>query len=107
MKSDKYISLIVDELKNISPEKIILFGSYAYGQPDDESDIDLLIIKDIEPTEIRNVRLNIKLKLWDLVKKWNIPVDIIVDSQERINQRIEEGDMFYKEILTKGNVIYA
>jgi len=45
--------------------------------------------------------------LWDLIKKWNIPVDIIVDNQYRIDQRIKDGDMFYKEILSKGNVVYA
>ena len=66
-----------------------------------------VIIKDIEPSKIRDFRLKIKFKLWKLTKKWNIPVDIIVDNQQRINQRISDGDMFYKEILTKGNVLYA
>lgn len=107
MNGDKYISFIVEELKKDIPEKIILFGSYAYGKPDDESDIDLLVIKDIAESEIRDYRVNIKLRLWDLIKKWNIPVDIIVDSQERINQRINDGDLFYFEIMTKGSVIYA
>jgi predicted nucleotidyltransferase len=102
-----YIPLIVEELKKASPEKIILFGSYAYGQPNNESDIDLLIIKDIAPSELRDYRVALKLSLWNLIKNWNVPVDIIVDSQERINQRINEGDLFYKEILTKGDVIYA
>lgn len=107
MKAEKFIPLIVEEIKKTSPEKIILFGSYAYGKPDEESDIDILIIKNIEPSEIKNFRLNIRLKLWNLIKSSNIPIDIIVDSQERINQRINDGDLFYKEILTKGNIIYA
>ena len=88
-------------------EKIILFGSYAYGNPDDESDIDLLLIKDIPTDNIREFRLKVKLKLWDIIAKWNIPIDIIVDNQNRIKQRIKDGDMFYNEILTKGNTIYA
>jgi len=67
----------------------------------------LFVIKNISPNEIRDFRLNLKLKLWDLIKKWNIPIDIIVDNQETMDQRIKEGDMFYKEILSKGNVIYA
>mgnify|MGYP004703880745 CR=1 FL=1 len=107
MRGKKYIPLIIEELKKTSPEKIILFGSYAYGKPDEESDIDILIIKDIEPAEIRNFRLDLKLKLWNLIKSCNIPIDIIVDSQERINQRINDGDLFYKEIITKGSIIYA
>jgi predicted nucleotidyltransferase len=107
MDRNEYISKIVERIKEEQPEKIILFGSYAYGRPDNESDIDLFVIKNISANEIRDFRLNLKLKLWDLVKKWNIPVDIIVDNQERMNQRINDGDMFYKEILSKGNVIYA
>lgn len=107
MDRNEYISKIVETIKEEQPEKIILFGSYAYGRPDNESDIDLFVIKNISANEIRDYRLNLKLKLWDLVKKCNIPVDIIVDNQERMNQRINEGDMFYKEILSKGNVIYA
>ena len=107
MERSEYILKIVERIKEEQPEKIILFGSYAYGRPDNESDIDLFVIKNISTNEIRDFRLNLKLKLWDLVKKWNIPVDIIVDNQERMNQRINDGDMFYKEILSKGNVIYA
>lgn len=107
MNSNNYIALIVDCIKEEAPEKIILFGSYAYGTPDKESDIDILVIKDIAPSKIRDYRLNLKLKLWELTKKFNIPVDIIVDNQQRINQRIVEGDLFYKEIITKGNTIYA
>jgi uncharacterized protein len=107
MDKNEYISQIVERIKQEQPEKIILFGSYAYGNPDKESDIDLFVIKNISPNEIRDFRLNLKLKLWDLIKKWNIPIDIIVDNQERMNQRIKEGDMFYKEILSNGNVIYA
>jgi uncharacterized protein len=104
---DKYISLIVDQIREEQPEKIILFGSYAYGTPDDDSDIDLLIIKDISVQELRDFRVGIKMKLWELIKQWNVAIDIIVDNQERIDQRIQDGDMFYKEIITRGNVIYA
>jgi uncharacterized protein len=107
MDKDNYITQIVERIKQEQPEKIILFGSYAYGNPDIESDIDLFIIKNLNTKELRDFRINLKLKLWDLIKKWNIPVDIIVDNQERINQRIADGDMFYKEIFSKGNIIYA
>ena len=106
-QKDKYISLIVDQIRKEQPEKIILFGSYAYGTPDYDSDIDLLIIKNISESELRDFRIGIKMKLWELIKKWNVPIDIIVDNQERIDQRIQDGDMFYKEIITRGNVIYA
>ncbi len=107
MLNKDYIIQIVEQIKEESPDRIILFGSYAYGTPDQESDIDLLVIKDIPSSEVRDFRVMLKYKLWNLIKKWNIPVDIVVDSEKRINQRVNEGDMFYKEILTKGTIIYA
>ena len=61
------MSLIVEGLKKASPEKIILFGSYAYDTPNEESDIDLLVIKNIEPANIRDFRVSMKLKLWDKI----------------------------------------
>lgn len=107
MDYSNYIPLIVEELKKTSPEKIILFGSYAYGTPTTDSDIDLFVIKDIPASEVRDYRIELKVRLWELIQKWNIPVDILVDNQSRINQRINDGDLFYKEIITKGNVVYA
>ncbi len=101
------LSEIKESLQSFGVDKIILFGSYAYGNPDDESDIDLLLIKDIPADNIRDFRLKVKLKLWDIIAKWNVPIDIIVDNQNRIQQRIKDGDMFYNEILIKGNTIYA
>lgn len=107
MNYEAYIPLIVEELKKAEPEKIILFGSYAYGQLNEDSDLDILVIKDIETESVRDFRVDLKLRLWKLIKNYNIPIDIIVDSQKRINQRIHDGDQFYKEIITKGFVLYA
>ena len=107
MKNQEYISLIVEKIKQENPEKIILFGSYAYGNPGKDSDIDILVIKDIEESKIRDFRIKLKTLLWDIITKEKIPVDILVDNLERINQRISDGDLFYREIMSKGNVIYA
>ena len=107
MISSNYISLIVEKIKQEKPEKIILFGSYAYGNPGKESDIDILVIKNIEESKIRDFRVKLKILLWDIITKENVPVDILVDNQERINQRIIDGDMYYREIMMKGNVVYA
>ena len=107
MNYQQYIPLIVEELKKAEPEKIILFGSYAYGEPNDDSDLDILVIKDIAPSNVRDFRIELKMRLWELIQKLNIPIDIIVDSQKRINQRIQDGDQFYKEIIVKGSVLYA
>jgi len=107
MNKKQYISLIVEKIKEENPEKIILFGSHAYGKPGKESDVDILVIKNIEENKIRDFRIKLKMLLWEIIIKENVPVDILVDNQERINQRINDGDMFYQEIMTKGNVLYA
>jgi len=107
MNYQQYIPLIVEELKKAEPQKIILFGSYAYGIPNEDSDLDILVIKDIEAEKVRDFRIDLKMKLWGIVQELNIPIDILVDSQKRINQRILNGDQFYKEIIAKGSVLYA
>lgn len=102
---------ILAEIKNIlityGVEKIILFGSYAYGIPNNNSDLDLLVVKNIPENEIRKLRLEFKKALWLKIGKYNMPFDLLVDNEERIKRRIEMGDLFYKEIYSKGKVIYA
>ena len=101
---DKLISHIVYVCR---PEKIILFGSYAYGTPNKFSDIDLLVIKNISENETRDFRIKLKKALWINLGKYNYSFDILVDNEQRIQKRIEMGDLFYKEIYSKGKTIYA
>ena len=90
---------IVKALKPLDPEKIILFGSYAYGTPTKESDIDLFLIKD---TDIEAESL---MRLRDLMKKERVGFDIICDSRENVEKK---EDYFYKvDILQNGEVLYA
>jgi predicted nucleotidyltransferase len=92
------IERIIHELK---PEKIILFGSFAYGKPDPDSDVDLLIIMDTEdPTRERTWKVSRLL----LPRKF--PVDILVRTPEEIEQALEGGGFFIQEILERGNVLY-
>jgi uncharacterized protein len=89
------------------PDKIILFGSYGYGNPDSESDIDILVIKDIPEKDVRKFRLKIKKVLWEEFNSQDIYFDVVVDSEKRVRNRIVLGDLFYEEIFTKGEIIYA
>ena len=105
---EKLKPLIVERLKPLNPDKIILFGSYAYGSPNEESDIDLFILKDIEKDKIRNERIKGQTLLWDLVKKEKIGFDLFLDNNKSVEDRIlNYKDQFYQEILTKGKVLYA
>ena len=107
MNAENLLSEITDILKQYGIEKIILFGSYAYGVPNKDSDIDLLIIKNIPANETRDFRIKLKKALWLKLGKLSYSFDILVDNEQRIKERIEMGDLFYKEIYSKGKTIYA
>ena len=93
-------------LKNKGVEKAVLFGSFAYGKPDSDSDIDLLAIKNVPEDEVRKLRIEIKKDLWIRLKGEKRAFDVIVDSKERMKKRIALGDKFYEEILSKGKILY-
>jgi len=96
---------IVERLKPLNPDKVILFGSYAYGTPTEESDIDLFLVKDLAVTEARNYRLSARKELRELIRKHDIGFDIITSSNSFLNSR---DDYFYKtDILENGKVLYA
>ena len=108
MFSEDLINILSDKIQtNVKPDKIILFGSYANGLQHEESDIDLFIIKDVKKEKVRDLKLSIKKAIRNIVIKNKIDVDILLDSQKRINQRIRLGDLFLKEIIEKGKIIYA
>ncbi len=100
---------IIERLKPLKPDKIILFGSYAYGNPTEESDIDLFLIKDdLTIDKMRCYKLELQKKLLELQKKYLLGIDIFVDNTERMQERIQNvQDQFYDEILTKGIIIYG
>jgi predicted nucleotidyltransferase len=101
------IQNIIANLKRFEPEKVILFGSQSNGLANNDSDIDLLIVKNIPEKNIRALRLEIKLALWNNLNSFQKHFDIIVDSEERIQKRIQMGDLFYKEIYTNGTPLYV
>ena len=92
------IQKIVDELK---PEKIILFGSYAYGKPTPHSDVDLLVIL--------KTNASAKERSWKvsrLLLPRPFPVDILVKTPREIKDALKSGDFFLQEIITRGKVLY-
>lgn len=107
MDAENILSEITAILKQYGIEKIILFGSYANGTSNKYSDIDLLVIKNIPANETRDFRIKLKKALWMKLGKLSYSFDILVDNEQRIKERIEMGDLFYKEIYFKGKTIYA
>ena len=83
-----------------NPSKVILFGSYAYGKPDDDSDVDLLVIM---PFKGRGMS-----KAVEILDKTNprFPVEILVKTPEDVRKRLEWNDFFLREIMDKGKTLY-
>ncbi|MBC7227144.1 MAG: nucleotidyltransferase domain-containing protein [Thermoflexales bacterium] len=85
------------------PQKIVLFGSLAWGEPDEDSDIDLLIIKETEESPLeRRVRVR---RLVSDIRRW-IPFSPLVLTPEELAHRLSIGDPFYQEIIRRGLVLY-
>jgi predicted nucleotidyltransferase len=88
-------------VERFKPEKVILFGSHAYGEPKPWSDVDLLVIMETELTE-RQQRLEIARYLHDRT----FSIDVIVRTPTNLSWRLKEGDFFLREIVGKGKVMY-
>ncbi len=86
--------------ERFDPERIILFGSYAYGQPDKESDVDLLVVMPAYSEWSKATRIQEAIDI-------PIPWDLIVRTPERLERRLRWGDQFLQEIVTRGKVLYA
>lgn len=89
---------IADEFQ---PEKVVLFGSYAYGNPGPESDVDLLVIMNTSLSSRQQ-----RLKISQAISPRPFPLDIIVRTPEELEQRLELGDPFLSEVISQGRVIY-
>jgi predicted nucleotidyltransferase len=81
------------------PDKIILFGSHAYGTPHADSDVDILVIM-----PARN-QLDMAFKIhWTIEPPFAL--HILVRTPKNMKWRLEEGDSFLREITSKGKVLY-
>jgi predicted nucleotidyltransferase len=85
----------------LHPQKIILFGSYVYGTPSDDSDVDLLIILD---TQARPVDRYVSVSR--LLRPRPFPLDLLVKTPDEIAQAVAQGDDFISDIVTQGRVLY-
>ncbi len=85
--------------ERFQPDKIILFGSYAYGTPHAGSDVDILVIMPAGNELDQAVRI-----CWAVER--NFPLDLIVRTPKNLKWRLEEGDWFLREIVARGKVLY-
>lgn len=85
--------------EKFQPDKIILFGSYAYGKPNQDSDVDLLVVMPARNHIDQAVRITVALDA-------PFPLDLIVRRPTTLKQRIKDGDSFLEDIVTNGKVLY-
>ncbi len=89
---------IADEFQ---PEKVVLFGSYAYGNPGPESDVDLLVVMNTSLSSRQQ-----RLRISQAISPRPFPLDIVVRTPEELETRLKLGDPFLQEVISQGRVIY-
>ncbi len=94
------MDFVLKIVQRFKPQKVILFGSFAYGKPSEGSDVDILVIMN---TSLRPVEQAIKIRR---IVRAPFPLDLIVRTPKQIEERLSMGDFFIKEVLKKGWVIY-
>ena len=96
---------IVEQIKSgYEPERIILYGSYAYGKPTEDSDIDLLIIKE---TDKRRADRFVEVTRLIYKPGRRTSVSPLVYTPQELAERSSLGDDFIEEVLKRGEVLYA
>jgi predicted nucleotidyltransferase len=85
--------------QRFQPDKIILFGSFAYGTPDADSDVDLLVIMPARNQGSQAYKIRLALAA-------PFALDLLVRTPETMAWRLAEGDSFLQEIVTRGKVLY-
>ena len=101
MVDRKNINALVRQIvEQFSPQRVILFGSYAYGKPTVDSDVDLLVVmpyKGAPSMQAAKIRKKIHT---------GFPVDLLVRSPREIRKRLSIGDFFIREVIERGQPIY-
>jgi uncharacterized protein len=96
----RVIRQFADEVATrFKPEKIILFGSHAYGTPHEDSDVDILVVMPTrnELGQAMQIRLSVD---------YHFPLDLLVRTPKNLAWRLADGDWFLNEIVAKGEVLY-
>ena len=105
----QYIQQLKEKLAELDPYMVLLFGSYANGTSDKDSDIDLLVVTNdnFMPQSFKE-----KHEIYKLVSqkirsvKCQISVDLIVHTKPMYQSFIKQNSSFAREIITRGKVIY-
>ena len=100
----RQIKLLAEAVaRKFRPDKIVLFGSYAYGQPNPYSDVDLLVIMPFTGSPFRQASLVLDC----IIRAVGVlPLDVLVRTPEQVQKRLQMGDDFMREITERGQLLY-
>lgn len=82
--------------------QVILFGSYAYGTPTEDSDVDLLVVMNVPKSEFRDKAVEIRQRI-----PYRFSMDLLVRSPEEIAYRLLYNNWFLREITEKGEPLHG
>ncbi|OGW81274.1 MAG: hypothetical protein A3G33_06775 [Omnitrophica bacterium RIFCSPLOWO2_12_FULL_44_17] len=98
----KLIGQVVDQIAaGFRPQKIILFGSYAYGKVNDDSDVDLLVVMESKKRPPARA-----VEVSKAIQYYPFAMDIMVRTPDEIRKRLRLKDPFFIEVIEKGKVLY-
>jgi uncharacterized protein len=95
------INQVVEQIvEKFKPQKIILFGSYALGNPRPESDVDMLVVMDTSQKEVQQA-----IQICQQIE-YRFGLDLIVHTPKYLAERVKMGDWFLRDVLKEGKVLY-
>ena len=86
--------------REFSPDRIILLGSHAYGQPGNDSDVDILVVLPFEGKPVRKA-----IEIRNRVNA-QVPLDLIVRTPEQVADRLAQNDWFMRDVVEQGRTLY-
>lgn len=94
-----YLKVLVEQFQ---PEQVILFGSYAYGNPDEHSDVDLLVVRPIQQSRIKD-KVAMRSAWWPLLRQGSpLSFDLMLAEPEESKEIATDANSYYGDILRRG-----
>ena len=100
MPADAIYDVVRQIIERFQPRQVILFGSYAYGEPHPGSDVDMLVVMDVLGKEAEQA-----VRICQAID-YHFGLDLIVRSPQTVAERLALGDPFLQEVLSRGRVLY-
>lgn len=97
-KIEPFLRVLAEEFE---PERIIIFGSYAYGTPTRHSDLDLLVVKKIEVNNVKDA-VAIYRRWGEVIGRQPIPIELLLETPQGHQERLQRNGAFYRDIVGRG-----